>query len=151
MPANFTFCLILQIVSPDEVTKTGLAYLHTAHCLGSGEIMISAMGTPDGKEQGILVLDLFNNKDGQSHNSKKIMNAEKQKVPREVRPRLRLSLPFFLRDSRASETRARVKINPREKRRHAACRLFSRGVIFTRARVSFALLSLRKNGGLLVV
>ena len=33
----------------------------------------------------------------------------------------------------------------------AACRLFLRGVIFTRARVSLALLSLRKNGGLLVV
>ena len=32
-----------------------------------------------------------------------------------------------------------------------ACRLFSRGVIFTPARVSLALLSLRKNGGLLVV
>ena len=32
-----------------------------------------------------------------------------------------------------------------------SCRLFSRGVIFTRARVSLALLSLRKNGGLLVV
>ena len=35
--------------------------------------------------------------------------------------------PFVLRDSRASETLARVKITPREKRRHAACRLFSRG------------------------
>ena len=35
-------------------------------------------------------------------------------------------------------------------RKHA-CRLFSCGVIFTRARVSLALLSLRKNGGLLVV
>ena len=33
----------------------------------------------------------------------------------------------------------------------AACRLFSRGVIFTRARVSLALLPLRKNGRLLVV
>ena len=32
-----------------------------------------------------------------------------------------------------------------------AGRLFSRGVIFTRARVSLALLFLRKNGGLLVV
>ena len=31
----------------------------------------------------------------------------------------------------------------------ATCRLFSRGVIFTRARVSLTLLSLRKNGGLL--
>ena len=61
------------------------------------------------------------------------------------------SPPFFLRDSRASETRAGVKIIPREKMRHAACRLFSRGVIFTRARVSLALLSPRKNGGLLVV
>ena len=33
----------------------------------------------------------------------------------------------------------------------SSCRLFSRGVIFTRARVSLALLSQRKNGGLLVV
>ena len=33
----------------------------------------------------------------------------------------------------------------------SACRHFSRGVIFTRARVSLALPSLRKNGGLLVV
>ena len=32
-----------------------------------------------------------------------------------------------------------------------AFRLFSRGANFTRARVSLALLSLRKNGGLLVV
>ena len=31
------------------------------------------------------------------------------------------------------------------------CRPFSRGVIFTRARVSLPLLSLRKNGGLLLV
>ena len=49
-----------------------------------------------------------------------------------VQDNLRLRVvPIFLRDSRASETRAR---------------LFSRGVIFTRARVSLALLSLRKNG-----
>ena len=33
----------------------------------------------------------------------------------------------------------------------AACRLFSRAVIFTPVRVWHALLSLRKNGGLLVV
>ena len=36
-------------------------------------------------------------------------------------------------------------------RMHSWCRLFSRGAIFTRVRVSLALLSLRKNGGLLVV
>ena len=49
-------------------------------------------------------------------------------------------------DSRANETLARVKITPREK-----SRLSRVGVIFTRARVSLALSSLRKNGGLLVV
>ena len=53
------------------------------------------------------------------------------------------SPPFFLRDSRASETQAHVKITPREKSPFLAW------VIFTRARVSLALLSLRKNGGLL--
>ena len=37
-------------------------------------------------------------------------------------PQTTSSPPFFLRDSRASETRARVKITPREKRRHAAGR-----------------------------
>ena len=61
--------------------------------------------------------------------------------------RLRVVPHFSSRDSRASETRARVKITPREKRLPAACSLFSRGVIFTRAYVSLALLSLRKNGG----
>ena len=55
------------------------------------------------------------------------------------------SPPFFLRDSRARETRAHVKIT------HARKGDFSRGVIFTRSRVSLALLSLRKNGGLLTV
>ena len=66
------------------------------------------------------------------------------------------SPPYFLRDSRASETRARVKNHPTlEKATRgknllpAACRLFSRGVIFTRACVSLALLSLGKYGGLL--
>ena len=29
-----------KVTEPDEVTKTGLAYLHTAHCLGSGDIMV---------------------------------------------------------------------------------------------------------------
>ena len=48
------------------------------------------------------------------------------------------SPPFILRDSR-------------ERALPAACRLFSLAVIFTRARVWHALLSLRKNGGLLVV
>ena len=70
---------------------------------------------------------------------------------------------FVLRDSRARKTLARVKITLRERRRHsagrekhegpsffslsAACRLFLRGVIFMRARVSLALLFLSKNWG----
>ena len=38
------------------------------------------------------------------------------------------SPPFFLRDRRASKTRARVKITPREKRRHAAGREKNEGL-----------------------
>ena len=45
--------------------------------------------------------------------------------------------PFSLKDSRASETRASVKIRVSP---------FSRGVIFTCSRVSLARLSLRENG-----
>ena len=52
-----------------------------------------------------------------------------------------MSSPLFvLRDSRASETRGRVKITPREK---GETRWRERWVIFTRPRVSLAL---RKNG-----
>lgn len=29
-----------KVAEPDDVTKTGLAFLHTAHCLGSGDIMV---------------------------------------------------------------------------------------------------------------
>ena len=65
------------------------------------------------------------------------------------------SPPFCLRDRRQCETRARVKITLSEKRQHAAGRdvsPFLAWVIFTRARVYYpSLLSLRKNGGLLVV
>ena len=84
-----------------------------------------------------------------------------------VKSGLRVLPHFLLRNSRASETRARMKITPRKNRRHAAgrekndgpscfslpaeCRLLSRGVIFTRASVFLALLSLRTNRELLVV
>lgn len=60
-------------MEPEEIEqKTGLSYLHTSHCLGSGEIMvckhttfrhratqstqISAMGDPDGNAKGGFVL-----------------------------------------------------------------------------------------------
>lgn len=43
----------VQVIEPEEVfEKTGLAYLHTSHCLANGDIMISAMGDPEGKAQG---------------------------------------------------------------------------------------------------
>ena len=42
--------------------------------------------------------------------------------PSSLRDRPTSSPPFFLRDSRESETRARVKITPREKKRQAAGR-----------------------------
>ena len=33
--------------------KTGLAYLHTTHCLANGDVMISSLGTPEGERKGI--------------------------------------------------------------------------------------------------
>ena len=40
------------MVEPEEVFKTGLAFPHTTHCLASGEVMISAFGTPEGHGKG---------------------------------------------------------------------------------------------------
>ena len=43
-----------NVIEPDEVkTKTKLSILHKTHCLGSGEIMISAMGDPDENTKGM--------------------------------------------------------------------------------------------------
>ncbi|EDO41029.1 predicted protein, partial [Nematostella vectensis] len=48
---------IHRIVEPEEVfAKTGAANLHTTHCLGSGEVMISTLGTADGKARGGFIL-----------------------------------------------------------------------------------------------
>ncbi|CAL5416730.1 unnamed protein product [Camellia sinensis] len=43
----------------DIIRKTGLAYPHTAHCLASGDIMVSCLGDKDGKAEGngFLLLD----------------------------------------------------------------------------------------------
>lgn len=48
LPCHTHMCvpcaLALQIVEPEEiVSKTGLSYLHTSHCLGSGEIMVCSV------------------------------------------------------------------------------------------------------------
>ncbi|XP_054839604.1 methanethiol oxidase-like isoform X1 [Eublepharis macularius] len=46
-----------KVIEPREIfRKCGLAYLHTSHCLGSGEVMISAIGDPCGNAKGGFVL-----------------------------------------------------------------------------------------------
>ena len=65
-------------------------------------------------------------------------------------------LDFFSLEREASAhenhpTRERRDAAGREEGSPAASRLFSHGVIFTRARTSSALLSVRENEGLLVV
>ncbi|RMZ53473.1 hypothetical protein APUTEX25_003295 [Auxenochlorella protothecoides] len=48
-----------KVVEPAAIQeKTGLGFLHTSHCLGNGDIVVSALGTPDGKAKGgFVVLD----------------------------------------------------------------------------------------------
>ena len=52
----FLACPFLwQIIQPEEVAKkTGLGYLHTTHCLASGEVMISSLGKPNGEGEGTI-------------------------------------------------------------------------------------------------
>eukprot|EP00252_Welwitschia_mirabilis_P018401 TRINITY_DN408_c0_g1_i1.p1 TRINITY_DN408_c0_g1~~TRINITY_DN408_c0_g1_i1.p1 ORF type:complete len:497 (-),score=90.69 TRINITY_DN408_c0_g1_i1:161-1651(-) len=49
-----------KVLEPEEIlSKTGLAYPHTAHCLASGDILISCMGDKTGsaKGSGFLLLN----------------------------------------------------------------------------------------------
>ena len=47
--------VLWQIISPEDVAqKTGLGFLHTTHCLASGEVMISSLGKPNGEGEGNL-------------------------------------------------------------------------------------------------
>lgn len=51
---------LYKVVQPDDVIqKTGLAFPHTAHCLASGEILVSYLGDKDGNAEGsgFLLLD----------------------------------------------------------------------------------------------
>ncbi|XP_053330758.1 methanethiol oxidase isoform X2 [Spea bombifrons] len=48
---------IHKVVEPEEIfQKTGLVGLHTSHCLGSGDVMISTLGDPEGNGKGGFVL-----------------------------------------------------------------------------------------------
>jgi len=44
------------VEAQDIAEKTGLAFPHTSHCLGTGDILISAMGDPKGNGQGGFIL-----------------------------------------------------------------------------------------------
>ncbi|KAM7278112.1 hypothetical protein ACFE04_005246 [Oxalis oulophora] len=51
---------LYKVVEPEEIVqKTGLAYPHTAHCLATGEIMVSCLGDKEGNAtgNGFLLLD----------------------------------------------------------------------------------------------
>lgn len=50
---------LYKTISGDEIKKkTNIGNLHTSHCLGSGEIMVSAMGDAKGNGKGsFLILD----------------------------------------------------------------------------------------------
>lgn len=51
---------LYKVVEPaDIIQKTGLAYPHTAHCLASGDILVSCLGDKKGKAEGngFLLLD----------------------------------------------------------------------------------------------
>lgn len=48
---------IHKVVDPKEIhDKAGLAFPHSSHCLGTGEVMISGMGDPKGNAKGGFVL-----------------------------------------------------------------------------------------------
>ncbi|CAL9051317.1 unnamed protein product [Musa banksii] len=43
-----------KVVDPTDILqKSGLAYPHTSHCLGSGDIMVSCLGDKEGMQRGM--------------------------------------------------------------------------------------------------
>lgn len=44
------------MIEPEEMHALGVATPHTTHCLPSGDIMISTMGTVDGEANGDFVI-----------------------------------------------------------------------------------------------
>ncbi|XP_040267827.1 methanethiol oxidase-like [Bufo bufo] len=69
-------CLHKVVEAEDVKKKCGLGNLHTSHCLGSGEIMISAVGDPEGNGKGGFVL-----LDGETFKVKGNWEAEGQAAP----------------------------------------------------------------------
>lgn len=53
VPALMLFLTLLQVIDPKDIhTKCNLGYLHTSHCLPSGEVMVSSLGDPKGNGKG---------------------------------------------------------------------------------------------------
>jgi selenium-binding protein 1 len=68
---------LFKVVDGNEIkSKTGLAFPHSTHCLGSGEVMISMMGDSEGNGKGGFLL-----LDGESFNIKGTWNAPKDATP----------------------------------------------------------------------
>lgn len=47
------FLIPLQVIEAEDIhAKCGLGYVHTSHCLASGEVMISTLGDSKGNGKG---------------------------------------------------------------------------------------------------
>uniref|UniRef100_A0A8C7ES25 Methanethiol oxidase n=1 Tax=Neovison vison TaxID=452646 RepID=A0A8C7ES25_NEOVI len=53
-PKSPQYCQVIE--AEDIHAKCGLGYIHTSHCLASGEVMISSLGDPKGNGKGGFVL-----------------------------------------------------------------------------------------------
>ncbi|XP_065886278.1 methanethiol oxidase-like isoform X2 [Dysidea avara] len=55
--SNPTAPKVFKVVEPGDIkTKAKLTFPHTSHCLGNGQVMISAMGDVDGNAKGSFLL-----------------------------------------------------------------------------------------------
>nr|XP_056708331.1 methanethiol oxidase-like isoform X1 [Euleptes europaea] len=53
-PESPSYC---KVIEPKEIfQKCNMAFIHSPHCLGSGEVMISALGDPHGNGKGSFAL-----------------------------------------------------------------------------------------------
>jgi len=42
----------MQVVETEETAAADVSFLHTSHCLASGQVMISSLGDKDGNSKG---------------------------------------------------------------------------------------------------
>ncbi|XP_055440281.1 methanethiol oxidase isoform X2 [Bubalus kerabau] len=74
-----------KVVEPKEIhAKCDLGYLHTSHCLSSGEVMISALGDPKGNGKGLYGQRLYV-WDWQRHERVQTLTLQDGLIPLEIR------------------------------------------------------------------